>query len=145
MDPDEFQVLVLAAFVVSVAPAIVGNLTNGNLTNSANIFLSVGGCVIALVGVSLGIYEITGRSIVSALATLGTVMALYLRIGLPGGVAKMMIALIPWLGMWEYFWAVAVGLGLSYGISYVSRRTAAAGPGLALSTAGALILPILSG
>ncbi|MEE4537627.1 MAG: hypothetical protein V2J51_03940 [Erythrobacter sp.] len=145
MDPDEFQVLVLAAFVVSVAPAIVGNLTNGNLTSSANIFLSVGGCVIALVGVSLGIYEITGRSIVSALATLGTVMALYLRIGLPGGVAKMMIALIPWLGMWEYFWAVAVGLGLSYGISYVSRRTAAAGPGLALSTAGALILPILSG
>jgi len=144
MSLEIFQVLVLALFVASAAPAVVENIRHGSLSNRNNAILFIAGLATYGVGLALGHYQFDSVSLVWAVGIALVLLASAFSGLVPGGLAKTLVALLPWLSIDAFLVAVAVGMLLTAALAKVKGGTAPAMPAMALAVTGALIAPLLS-
>ena len=139
----QFQFVAMLAFVFASAPAVIHNLFSGDVTNAHNAILFIAGCVVNAVGLYLGHYEFSaGGLLVGCGIAIGLVI-LFAKSLIGGGVIKFLMALIPWLGIAEYFAVVAVGMFLIAMAARMDADRSPVAPALSLCAAVALMLPII--
>ncbi|MBR0824909.1 hypothetical protein JQ596_05125 [Bradyrhizobium manausense] len=131
----------LAGFLLAILPLLIDNLRTRRATNGNNLILLLGG--LAMLALDRG----TGWSDRSLLASgvwiiagAAVLLVVVPSIGGSYGVAKTLIALLPWFTMESYFIVVSVGLFAAAAIGYATRRDA---PVVApLTLAGVFVLTL---
>ena len=131
----------LAGFLLAILPLMIDNLRTGRATNANNFILMLGGIAM------LVLYRTMGWSDRSLLASGGWIIAgmavllvVHRMIGIPSGVAKTLMALLPWFTVESYLVVVTAGLLITALIGYVTRREAPVVPSLV--AVGAIILAL---
>ncbi|MBR0758539.1 hypothetical protein JQ604_40700 [Bradyrhizobium jicamae] len=115
----------LAAFLLASFPLLIDNLRTGNATNGNNLILLLGGLAMLVLDRVMGwsdqslltsaCWIFAGAAILLVLVPLG---------GGPFGVAKTLIALLPWFTVEGYLLVVTAGFLIAGAIGYVARRDA---------------------
>ncbi|MEM7700369.1 MAG: hypothetical protein AAF251_00385 [Pseudomonadota bacterium] len=139
-----FQILVLVLFVGCAAPAATENLRDGSLSNRNNLILLAGGLGAYALGWSLGHYSFESGDLYLKIGIAIIILASAF-FGVPGGIAKMLIALLPWLSVPVYFTALMIGFFLAAAFAKLKGGNAPAMPAIALSVVGAMALPLIGG
>jgi len=132
----------LAGFLLAILPLLIDNLRTGRATNGNNLILLLGGLAMLVLDRAMG------WSDQSLLASAGWIIAgmailfvLHLRIiDFPGGVAKTLMALLPWFTIESYLTVVSAGLLLAGLVGYATRRDAQVVPPLVI--AGIVVLAL---
>jgi hypothetical protein len=128
-----------SAFLFVMLPVLIENLRSGRITNPHN-------AMIFLVGLALLVTEqLLGEPPVSppwglwgAVALLVTLSAMLGAV--PGGIAKFLIALLPWFTGWEpYLLTATAAFLLCAACGYAMRREAPLIPSFYLAGLGTLI------
>ncbi|HEX9953639.1 MAG TPA: hypothetical protein VGB48_00280 [Allosphingosinicella sp.] len=127
------------AFLLVLLPALVANLRSGLVTNAHNAMIFLVGVAILVterllsepsMSLPWGLWT-TVILLVIVLASLGTV---------PGGVAKLLIALLPWFTGWEsYLFTATAGFFFSAAWGYAKGGQAPLIPAFYLAGLGAFI------
>ena len=111
------------AFAAAALPALLSNLRSGKIPNLDSAIVLLSGLVVALAGQCLAVgmdnpsYAFWGMALVC-------LIGLALAGALPGGIAKFLIALLPWFdGPATYLLAVAIGFFATAAIGFARRGT----------------------
>lgn len=125
MDKDVLKfVFTVGLFVAAMLPLLIDNLRNGTATNGNNFILALGGILSLVIGHLSGWNQQSLWSAGAWIAMGGVTLMLVSILGLlPGGVAKMMMALLPWFTITNYFTVIAVGFILTIPIVLTNRRS----------------------
>lgn len=111
----------LALLMLALTPSLIYNMRTGNVRNRYVAALLATGLIVAFLGPYLG----------SASPTLWTVVgwvlaALFLFgvgfFGIPGGISKFLMALLPWFPLTHYLIVVAIGIALMFVIWRITKR-----------------------
>ena len=113
----------LAAFLLAILPLLIDNLRTGRATNGNNLILLLGGLAMLVVDRALGWSDRTllasGGWIIAGMA----ILFVFHRIAdFPSGVAKTLMALLPWFTVDGYLLVVTAGFFATALIGYVTRR-----------------------
>jgi hypothetical protein len=131
----------LAGFLVAILPLLIDNLRTGRATNANNLILLLGGLAMLILDRAMGWSDrsllASGGWIIAGMAILFVVPRI---IGIPSGVAKTLMALLPWFTLESYLVVVTAGLLVTALIGYVTRRDAPVVP--SLTVAGVFILAL---
>ena len=131
----------LAGFLLAILPLMIDNLRTGRATNGNNLILLLGGLAMLVLDRAVGWSDrsllASGGWIVAGMAVLFVVHGM---IGVPSGVAKTLIALLPWFTVGSYLVVVAAGLLVTALIGFVTRRDAPVVP--SLMVAGVFVLAL---
>ena len=131
----------LAGFLLAILPLMIDNLRTGRATNGNNLILLLGGLAMLVLDRAVGWSDrsllASGGWIIAGMAVLFVVHGL---IGVPSGVAKTLIALLPWFTVGSYLAVVAAGLLVTALIGFVTRRDAPVVP--SLMVAGVFVLAL---
>ena len=121
-----------AGFVLAILPLLIDNLRTCRVTNGNNLILLLGGLAMLVLDRAMGwsdrslmesgVWIIAGAAVLLVLVPLG---------GGPFGVAKTLIALLPWFSVDGYLVMVSAGLLVAALIGYAKRRDAQVVPPLA--------------
>lgn len=124
----------LVLFTAGILPLVIDNLRTLRAGNLNNLILFVAGFV--MVGVELA-FGWNAHSLLATVAwvVVGIVLLVILTFvsGAPGGLAKTMMALLPWLSPADFFIVFCLGSLLVGVIGLVSRRDVPSVPPLALA------------
>jgi|GEM_PF-2879307 len=139
MAESTFEWLRASAFILLLMPVLVENLKSGRLTNAHNAMVFLGG-VALLVAERL----LADPSMSLPWGLWGAVILLVmLSAGLgavPGGVAKFLIALLPWFTGWEaYLGTATAAFFLTVAWGYAKGDQAPLVPGFYLAGLGAFV------
>ena len=133
--------LKLAAFLLAILPLLIDNIHTGNATNRNNLILLLGGLAMLVLD------RVMGWSDRSLLATGGWIIAgtailfvVHRMVGIPSGVAKTLMALLPWFTTANYLVVITAGFLVTALIGFVTRRDAPVVPPLMI--AGLVILSL---
>jgi hypothetical protein len=131
----------LAGFLLAILPLMIDNLRTGRATNGNNLILLLGGLAMLVLDRGMGWSD---RSLLASggwiIAGMAVLLVVPRMIGIPSGVAKTLMALLPWFTMANYLVVVAAGLLITALIGFVTRRDAPVVP--PLMVAGAFILAL---
>jgi len=126
MAQEEIQLVVkLTLFGIAVSPLLIDNLQTLRATNRNNVILCLAGFAMLGIEWSLGWNDRTPWY-VAVQFLLGGALLLALPVigGIPGGVAKTLIALLPWFAPVDFLLAATIGFVLMAFVGVVSRRNA---------------------
>ena len=131
----------LAGFVLAIRPLMIDNLRTGSATNGNNLILLLGGLATLVLDRAMGWSD---RSLMTSggwiIAGMAILVVVHRMIGVPSGVAKTLMALLPWFTVESYLVVVTAGLLVTALIGYVTRRDAPVVP--SLMAAGILIMAL---
>ena len=131
----------LAGFVLAIRPLMIDNLRTGSATNGNNLILLLGGLATLVLDRAMGWSD---RSLMTSggwiIAGMAILLVVHRMIGVPSGVAKTLMALLPWFTVESYLVVVTAGLLVTALIGYVTRRDAPVVP--SLMAAGILIMAL---
>ncbi|KRQ97830.1 hypothetical protein [Bradyrhizobium valentinum] len=131
----------LAGFLLAILPLMIDNLRTGRATNGNNLILLLGGLAMLVLDRAVGWSD---RSLLASggwiIAGGAVLLVVHRMIGVPSGVAKTLIALLPWFAMGSYLVVVTAGLLITALIGFVTRRDAPVVP--PLMVAGVFILAV---
>ncbi|WOH66433.1 hypothetical protein [Bradyrhizobium sp. BWA-3-5] len=131
----------LAGFVLAILPLMIDNLRTGRATNGNNLILLLGGLATLVLDRAMGWSD---RSLMKSggwiIAGMAILFVVHRMIGVPSGVAKTLMALLPWFTVESYLVVVTAGLLVTALIGYVTRRDAPVVP--SLMAAGILIMAL---
>jgi len=134
-------IIKLAGFLLAILPLLIDNLRTGRATNANNLVLLLGGLAMLVLDRAMGWSD---RSLLASvewiIAGVAVVFVVHRMIGVPGGVAKTLMALLPWFSLEGYLVVVAAGMLITLLMSYVTRRDAPSVP--FLTVAGVLVLAL---
>lgn len=105
--------LKIGVLTLAMAPLIIGNLRTGNTSNINNAILFVAGVVFAAAVPAAHGETLSWTAFAVSLVLAITCLAFAAFQIVPAGVAKTLIALIPWLTAEQFFITLAVGMGLA--------------------------------
>jgi hypothetical protein len=114
-----------ALFALAILPALIVNLKTGQAKNRDNAILFVAGVLVAIFGSYVGLDPLKLSTVIGwfGLAVLMLAAAAFGVVS--GGVAKFMIALLPWFALGDYVALIIVGGFLTAGIAALkSGKTA---------------------
>lgn len=117
-------ILKLGLLMLAFVPLLIYNLRTGAVANALLGAMLAIGIVAAFFGPYLGAAPITVATLV------GWALAALLLLGLafagvvPGGIAKFLVALLPWFPMGDYLFVVAVGMVLTAVIGRMTGKNA---------------------
>ncbi len=113
----------IGLFVVAMLPLLIDNLRNGTATNRNNLILALAGIATLAVGHQLNWNQ---QSLWEAGAWIATGIIVLMLVSImgfmPGGVSKMMMALLPWFTMTNYLLVIAIGSILVVADALVIKR-----------------------
>ena len=128
-----------SAFFLLLLPVLVENVRSGRLTNAHSAMVFLGG--VALLVADRVVVDPSAEipwglwAAVILLVILSAVMG-----ALPGGVAKFLIAVLPWFTGWEpYLWTAMAAFFLTAAIGYFRGGQAPFVPGFYLAGLGAFV------
>lgn len=131
----------LAGFVLAILPLTIDNLRTGRATNGNNLILLLGGLAMLVLDRAMGGSD---RSLLASggwiLVGMAVLLVVHKMIGIPSGVAKTLMALLPWFTVESYLVVVTAGLLVTALIGFTIRRDAPAVP--ALMVAGVVVLAL---
>jgi hypothetical protein len=131
----------LAGFLLAILPLMIDNLRTGRATNGNNLILLLGGLAMLVLDRAVGWSD---RSLLASggwiIAGMAILFVVHRMIGVPSGVAKTLMALLPWFTVEGYLVVVTAGLLITALIGFVTRRDAPAIPSLVV--AGVVILAL---
>jgi hypothetical protein len=131
----------LAGFLLAILPLMIDNLRTGRATNGNNLILLLGGLAMLVFDRAMGWSD---RSLLASggwiIAGMAVLLVVPRMIGVPSGVAKTLMALLPWFTVESYLVVVTAGLLVTALIGYVTRRDAPVVPPLVV--AGVFILAL---
>ena len=134
-------VVKLAGFVLAILPLMIDNLRTGRATNGNNFILLLGGVAMLELDRAMGWSD---RSLLSSggwiIAGMAVLFVVPRMVGIPSGVAKTLMALLPWFTVESYLVVVTAGLIVTALIGFVTRRDAPVVPPLVV--AGVVILAL---
>ena len=134
-------VVKLAGFLLAILPLLIDNLRTGRATNGNNFILLLGGVAMLELDRAMGWSD---RSLLASggwiLAGMAILLVVHRLIGVPSGVAKTLMALLPWFTVASYFAVVTAGLLITALIGFATRRDAPVVP--SLMTAGVFVLAL---
>jgi len=130
-----------AGFLLAILPLMIDNLHTGRATNLNNFILLFGGILMLVLYRTMGWSDrsllVSGGWIIAGIAVLFLVHGM---IGIPSGVAKTLMALLPWFTVESYLVLITAGLLATALIGFITRRDAPAVPSLMF--AGVVILSL---
>jgi len=132
----------LAVFLLAILLLLIDNLRTGRATNGNNLILLLGGLAMLVLDRAMGWSDRSwlesGSWIIAGMAVL---LVLHQVVDFPSGVAKTLMALLPWFSVDGYLLVVSAGLLATGLFGYVTRRdTTPVVPSLVL--AGLVILAL---
>ena len=131
----------LAGFLLAILPLLIDNLRTGRASNGNNLILLLGGLAMLVLDRYMGWSD---RSLQTSgiwiIAGMAIVFVAHGIIGIPSGVAKTLMALLPWFTVEGYLGVVTAGFFATALIGYVMRRDAPAVP--SFMVAGVVILAL---
>jgi hypothetical protein len=131
----------LAGFLLAVLPLMIDNLRTGRATNGNNLILLLGGLAMLALDRAMGWSD---RSLLASggwiIAGMAVLLVIHPLIGVPSGVAKTLMALLPWFTVANYLVVITAGLLITALIGFVTRRDAPVVP--SLMVAGVFILAL---
>jgi len=134
-------IIKLAGFLLAILPLLIDNLRTGRATNANNLILLLGGLAMLVLDRAVGWSD---RSLLASggwiIAGMAIVLVVHRMIGVASGVAKTLMALLPWFTVEGYLVVVTAGLLITALIGYVTRRDAPVVP--FLTVAGVFILAL---
>lgn len=139
MAESSFEWLRVAAFALLLLPVLAENLTSGRITNAHNALIFLAGAVL-LVAERLLVDSSAGLPWAFWIAAFLLVMVAAFMGAVPGGVAKFLIALLPWFTGWEaYVVTATAGFFLTAAWGYAKGSQAPLVPSFHVAGLGALI------
>jgi hypothetical protein len=131
----------IAGFVLAILPLMIDNLRTGQAANRNNLILLLSGISMLVLDRAMGWSDqpllASGGWIIAGMAILFVVHRI---IGIPPGVAKTLMALLPWFTVERYLVVVTAGLLVTALVGFITRRDAPAVP--SLMVAGVVILAL---
>jgi hypothetical protein len=131
----------LAGFLLAILPLLIDNLRTCRATNGNNLILLAGGLAMLVLDRAMGWSD---RSLLASggwiIAGMAVLFVLHQITDFPSGVAKTLMALLPWFTVDSYLLVVMAGFFATAAIGYVMRREAPVVP--ALTVAGVVILAL---
>ena len=131
----------LTGFLLSILPLTIDNLRTGRATNRNNLILLLGGLAMLVLDRAMGWSD---RSLLESggwiIAGMAVLLVIHRMIGVPSGVAKTLMALLPWFTVANYLVVITAGLLITALIGFVTRRDAPVVP--SLMVAGVFILAL---
>lgn len=131
----------LAGFLLAILPLMIDNLRTGRATNANNLILLIGGLAMLVLDRAMGWSD---RSLLASggwiLAGMAILLVVHRLIGVPSGVAKTLMALLPWFTVESYLVVVTAGLLVTALIGFATRRDAPVVP--SLMVAGVFVLAL---
>jgi hypothetical protein len=142
MTEEQFGWLRAAAFAAVLLPVMIANVRTGRITNAQSaLVLIAGGALVIAERVLTGAWNAAPVS--WAIAATAILLLAALRV-LPGGGAKFLVALLPWLADWGAFVAVVtIGFFATAAIGVARGGQSPLVPGFYLAGLGALIYAAL--
>jgi hypothetical protein len=133
----------LAGFLLAILPLMIDNLRTGRATNGNNLILLLGGLAMLVLDRATGWSDrsllASGGWIVAGMAIL---LVLHQIADFPSGVAKTLMALLPWFSVDGYLLMATAGLLATGLFGYVTRRDAPVPVVPALVVAGVFTLAL---
>jgi hypothetical protein len=115
----------MALFTLAIMPALIVNLKTGQAKNRDSAILLVVGVLVAIFGTYFGLDPLKLSTVIGWFALAVLMLAAAAFGGVSGGVAKFMIALLPWFALGDYVSLMIVGGFLTAGIAMLnSGKTA---------------------
>jgi len=134
-------IIKLAGFLLAILPLLIDNLRTCRATNGNNLILLLGGLAMLVLDRTMGWSD---RSLLASGGwIIGGVAILFVAhqfVDFPSGVAKTLMALLPWFSVDGYLLVVTAGFFLTALIGYATRRAAPVVP--ALMVAGVVVLAL---
>ncbi|WFU16999.1 hypothetical protein [Bradyrhizobium sp. CB3481] len=131
----------LAGFLLAILPLMIDNLRSGRATNGNNLILLLGGLAMLILDRAMGWSD---RSLLASggwiIAGMAILLVVHRMIGVPSGVAKTLMALLPWFTVANYLVVITAGLLITALTGFVTRRDAPVVP--SLMVAGVFILAL---
>ena len=116
-------VVKLLVFAIAILPLLVDNVRTSRVTNRNNLILFVAGAAMIAVDHGMGWSDRSLWTICAWLILGGVGLIVLAATGVcPGGVAKTLMALLPWFTTERYFLVIAAGFILSALFGYATRR-----------------------
>jgi len=126
MSQENIQLLVkLTLFGIAVSPLLIDNLRTLRASNRNNVILCLAGFAMLGIEWSLGWNTRPPWQVAVQFLSLGAcLLVLPVICGIPGGVAKTLIALLPWFAPMDFLLVATIGFVLMTGVGVMSRRNA---------------------
>jgi hypothetical protein len=102
MSESAFEWLRAGAFLIVLLPALIENLRSERITNAHNVLIFLGGAALLIAERLLVATPAALPWVFWMIALLAVLIPTIVR-AVPGGIAKFMIALLPWFASWESY------------------------------------------
>lgn len=130
-------ILTVGLFLIAVLPLLIDNLRTGKATNRNNLILALAGIFSIIVNHLTGWNHQSIWAMATWIVLGGFGLAILSVVGLlPGGVAKTMMALLPWFTVTDYLLMILIGFIVAGVIALVMRRNVPMAWPLAISCIG---------
>ena len=117
-------IIKLGLLMLVFVPLLIYNLRTGDVATALLGAMLAIGVLAALFGPYLGAAPITLTSVVGWALVALLLLALGVAGVVPGGIAKFLIALLPWFALDDYLFVVAVGMVLAAIIGWMTGKNA---------------------
>ena len=140
-----FACVQLGLLMLSLLPLSVTNMRYGTVPNPWLAVLLIVGFGVAAFGDMSGAEPLTYGTPIWWIAGVVTILGLSVLGVVPGGVAKFLIALIPWFEFENYLLLVACGMLLAGAIAKLTKRNAPIVPPFTMAALGLSLSNIVAG
>lgn len=118
----------LGLLMLASIPLLLYNLRTGNVKDALIGAILATGVIVAFFGRQIGAAPSTFSTVIGWVLTAVCLVGGALLFGAPGGIAKFLIALLPWFPMGDYLMVIVIGMLLTVVVCLVTRRSAAIVP-----------------
>ena len=140
-----FACVQLGLLMLSLLPLLVTNMRHGTVPNPWLAMLLIVGLGVAAFGDMSGAEPLTYGTPIWWIAGVVTILGLSVLGVVPGGVAKFLIALIPWFELKDYLLLVTFGMLLAGAIAKLTKRNAPIVPPFTMAALGLGLWDIVAG
>lgn len=118
----------LGLLMLAFIPLLIYNLRTGNVKDALIGAILATGVIVAFFGPQIGAAPLTLSTLIGWALTTVCLVGAALLCGAPGGIAKFLIALLPWFSVGDYLMVIVIGMFLTVAVCLVTRRSAAIVP-----------------
>jgi hypothetical protein len=133
----------LCLLMLVFCPLLVTNLRTGLVKNGMLTAMFFVGVLIAFFGSTFGAEPLKLSAPIGWILTAALLLGVAAYGIVPGGIAKFLIALLPWFPLHDYLFVITIGMGLATLIGYASSRKALIVPPIMLSALAVGLMPVL--
>jgi hypothetical protein len=118
----------LGLLILASIPLLIYNLRTGGVKNALIGAILATGVIVAFFGPQIGAAPLTFFTLLGWVLAAVCLVGAAILCGAPGGIAKFLIALLPWFSIGDYLMVIVIGMFLTVVVCLITRRSAAIVP-----------------